>query len=497
MYTVASRTHDREPGGTRAAPSAPLGGHSRRARRLLAALALAAFGAGSGCSREGDGQPPPPRTPEPAARPQAPAASGAPAGGGEGSAAPAATAAAAEGSAAAAPAGRPAKTNVLVISIDSLRADMPWNGYARDIAPTLTAFEKEAVSYTRHYAVSSYTSMSVGGFLAGRYPSEVDRSGYFFGNYPDSVLMFPELLQKAGVRTMSAHAHFYFDKKAGFRQGFDVYEIVPGLSADNTTDRNVTSPKHLELAMKMLSDKANISGTFFAYFHFLDPHDVYMTHEEIEPFGKRARDKYDGEVKFTDMHVGKLLDFVAQQPWGKDTTIIVTADHGEAFGEHKMYRHGFEVWDVLVHVPLMIKAPGITPRRIDEPRSSIDLAPTILELTGAPPEPSFQGKSLVPELYGAEPEPRDVIVDLPRTSDNDRRRALIHGRYKLIAYGDDDAFDLFDVVADPGELKDLKREQKAVFEEMKALYKERSAAIKDVCPKNTAKLKGKKKHKKC
>ncbi|WP_438030552.1 sulfatase [Sorangium sp. So ce233] len=498
MHTVASRTSAWEPGGPRASSSASR--PSRPALRRLAAtlaLALALAGAGPGCSREGDGQPPPARTPEPTAR-QEPAATGPQAAAG-GSAAPAAASAGAdkEGGAAGAPAAQRGKMNVLVVSIDSLRADMPWNGYERDIAPTLTAFEKKAVSYTRHYAISSYTSMSVGGFLAGRYPSEVDRSGYFFGHYPDSVLMFPELLQKAGVRTMSAHAHFYFDQKAGFRQGFDVYEIVPGLSADNTTDRNVTSPGHLELALKMLSDKANTSGTFFAYFHFLDPHDVYMTHAGIEPFGKRARDKYDGEVKFTDMHVGKLFEFVAQQPWGKDTAIIVTADHGEAFGEHKMFRHGFEVWDVLTHVPLMIQAPGITPRRIDEPRSSIDLAPTILELTGAPPEPSFTGKSLVPELYGAKPEPRDVIVDLPRTSDNDRRRALIHGQYKLIAYGDDDAFDLFDVVADPGETKDLKREQASVFEEMKALYKERSAAIKDVCPKNTAKLKGKKKNKRC
>ncbi|XYI03462.1 sulfatase [Sorangium sp. So ce1128] len=493
MHTVAAPTSTWEPEGPRAPSSSRPSRPARR--RLAAALALAL--AGAGCSREGDGQPPPARTPEPSAR-QEPAAAG-PGAAGAG-AAPAASSAATGkegGGAAGAPAGQRAKMSVLVVSIDSLRADMPWNGYERDIAPTLTAFEKKAVSYTRHYAISSYTSMSVGGFLAGRYPSEVDRSGYFFGNYPDSVLMFPELLQKAGVRTMSAHAHFYFDQKAGFRQGFDVYEIVPGLSADNTTDRNVTSPGHLELALKMLSDKANTSGTFFAYFHFLDPHDVYMTHEGIEPFGKRARDKYDGEVKFTDMHVGKLLDFVAQQPWAKDTAIIVTADHGEAFGEHKMFRHGFEVWDVLAHVPLMIQAPGITPRRIDVPRSSIDLAPTILELTGAPAEPSFPGKSLVPELYSATAEPRDVIVDLPRTSDNDRRRALIHGQHKLIAYGDDDAFDLFDVVADPGELKDLKREQPSVFEEMKALYKERSAAIKDVCPKNTAKLKGKKKNKGC
>src|SRR5678816_2548706 len=126
------------------------------------------------------------------------------------------------------------------------------------------------------YSVSSYTAMSLAGMLAGRYPSELERSGYFFGSYPDSVLFFPELLQKAGVRTLTAHAHFYFDQKAGFRQGFDVYEIVPGLSSSNTTDNNVTSPQHLELAQKMLGDKANTGKRFFAWFHFLDPHDVYM-----------------------------------------------------------------------------------------------------------------------------------------------------------------------------------------------------------------------------
>jgi len=389
----------------------------------------------------------------------------------------------------------PGKLNVLLITIDSLRADMPWNGYGRDIAPVLTAFEKKAVSYTRAYSISSYTAMSLGGFLGGRYPGELARSGYFFSSYPDSVVMFPELLQKAGVRTMAGHAHFYFDQKAGFRQGFDDYQLVPGLVADNKTDKNITSPQHVEMAKKMLSDKANVGKTFFAWFHFLDPHDQYMPHEGIGPYGKSSRDKYDAEVTFVDQHVGKLLEFVDQQPWGKDTAVIVSSDHGEAFGEHKMHRHGFEIYEMLVRVPLMIRAPGITPRRIDTPRSAIDLPRTILELTGAPPEPSFQGTSLVPEMYGKPAEERDVIVDLPRTSDNDRRRALIHGKYKILSFGDDDAYGLYDVVADPLEKDDLKRKDQALFEEMKKRYK--GAALKDICPKHTEKLKDKKKGKRC
>lgn len=399
---------------------------------------------------------------------------------------------------AAAPAGAPKDLNILVVTVDSMRADMPWLGYKRDnITPVLTAFAKTAVSYSRFYSISSYTAMSLGGFLAGRYPSELERSGYFFGNYPDSVLMFPELLQKAGIRTVAAHAHFYFDQKAGFRQGFDVYEIVPGLIKDNHTDKNITSPQHIELAKKMLSEKANTNGRFFAWFHLLDPHDEYMPHEGIGPYGKSARDKYDAEMTFTDKHIGELFSFVDSQEWGKRTAIIISADHGEAFGEHHMYRHGFELWNMLTHVPLMIRAPGITPRQIDSPRSGVDLAPTILDLFGVQKDADMPGTSLVSELYGKDPEARDVIVDLPRTSDNDRRRAFIRGDLKLISEGDDEGFRFFNVKDDWDEKKDLKKTNADVFEKMRDAYKERVKSIKDVCPKMREKLKGKRKGKPC
>ncbi|NUQ78131.1 MAG: sulfatase [Polyangiaceae bacterium] len=463
--------------------------------RILPALAVfTLFSVASGCSREPEGPAPaaaPSLPPSPASTQAAAPTSQASAAKAEAPAAPTGTAAAA-----AAPAAGQ-KLNVLMISVDSMRSDMPWLGYSRAIAPVMTELAKKSVSYSRFYAISSYTSMSLGGFLAGRYPSEVDRSGYFFGNYPESVVMFPELLQQAGVRTISAHAHFYFDVKAGFRQGFDDYKIVPGLSADNTTDKNITSPQHLALAKEQLSDKAVGAGQFFAWYHFLDPHDLYMQHEGIKGWGKKARDLYDGEIEFVDKHIGELLEWVNQQEWGKRTAIVITSDHGEAFGEHKQYRHGFEIWENLVHVPLIIHAPGITPRQIDVPRSAIDLAPTIMELVGVPRPEWFQGTSLVSELYGGEAKPRDVIVDLPRTSDNDRRRALIRGDYKITAYGDDFGYELYDIKNDPGETKDIKNKNREVFEEMKEAYKAKSATIKDVCPKMTEKLKGKSKGRKC
>jgi len=365
-----------------------------------------------------------------------------------------------------------------MLSVDSLRADMPWAGYPRPIAPFLTELESRAVSYTRGYALSSYTSQSVGGFLGGRLPSELRRDGYFFGTYPSRVLFFPEKLHAAGVRTITAQAHGYFRRdKAGFYQGFDVYEMLPGLHWNATTDVDITGDRHAALARRLLSDPANTSGRFFAWFHFMDPHDQYQRHPGVAPYGRTLRDRYDGEVTWTDTQLREFVTWVQQQPWGARTAIIVTADHGESFGEHGCYRHAFEVWQQLVRVPFFFVMPGARPRRIDVPRSHIDLAPTILELLGAPPEPEFTGRSLVAELYGAEAPERDVWVDLARTSNNDRRRALIHGRHKVIAYGDDSRFDVYDIEADPGETTNLRRTDRATYDAMVARYRAAQSAF--------------------
>lgn len=358
---------------------------------------------------------------------------------------------------------------------------MPWAGYSRPIAPRLTQFEKQSVSYTHAYSISSYTSMSLGGLLGGVYPHELKRDGYFFGKYAPENEMFPELLSAAKIHTTSAHAHGYF-QNAGFEQGFAEWKIVPNLKWNAQTDENVTSPQ-LEAMFEESLTKAATKGRFFGWVHFLDPHDLYVGHEKegIEPFGKSQRDKYDGEVLFTDRYVGKLLDFIDAAPWGKSTIVIVTADHGEAFGEHGQTRHGFEIWENLVHVPLMVRIPGNTPRHVDTARSAIDLAPTILDALGVAPRTTFTGKSLIPEVLGAPADPRPVIVDLPATSNNDRRRAVVSGKWKMCAYGAREIYlKLFDLEADPGEDHPITKGED--FDRMRAVYKETTARVKDVMP---------------
>lgn len=369
--------------------------------------------------------------------------------------------------------------NVVLITIDCLRADMPWAGYERPIAPRLTELAKGAVVYTSAYSLSSYTSMSVGGLLSGRLPGELDRDGYFFGTYGNQNLFFPERLQAAGIRTVSAHAHGYF-KNSGLAQGFDVWELVPDLKWDNLTDENVTSPRLEQIAEKLLGDPALAERRFFAWFHFVDPHDRYMAHSGID-WGPKLRDRYDAEVTFTDEHIGKLVDFVRARPYGARTAFIVTSDHGEAFGEHKQFLHGFELWEPLVRVPLFFVVPGAAAHQVKANRGAIDLAPTILELLGVPQEPTFRGKSLVAELFagpGTQLEERDVLVDLPATSDNERRRALISGRHKLIAYGGAEYAVAFDLDADPGE--DKPQPRGPLHDEMLAKYKQRTKDIHDV-----------------
>jgi arylsulfatase A-like enzyme len=369
----------------------------------------------------------------------------------------------------------PKNLDVILITIDCLRADMPWAGYERAIAPRLTGFAAKSVQYTHEYSLSSYTSMSLGGLLSGKLPGELTRDGYFFGTYGKDNLFFPEVLQSAGIHTVAGHAHGYF-KNANFNQGFDDWQLVPDLKWNNFTDENITSPQLEKIAEDELPK--DDSKRFFAWFHFLDPHDRYLPHDGIF-YGKGLRDKYDAEVTFTDQYLGKLFDFIAAQPWAAHTAIIVTADHGEAFGEHHQFGHGFELWQNLIRVPLLIYVPGVAPKKIDAARSAIDVAPTIVDLFGVAIPSDFEGHSLVPEILGTTtPQDRDIVVDLPATSDNDKRRALIHGKYKVISSGSANPYRfVYDLDADPDEAKPIHDDNAS---DMLRRYKEMESGVKDV-----------------
>lgn len=383
----------------------------------------------------------------------------------------------------------------MLITIDALRADeMSWEGYPRDVAPWLTRFEKRCTDFTQAYSLSSYTAKSIAPMLVGKYPSEMKRNGYYFTRWLPQNLFVSERAVQAGDHTLAGQAHGYFLPRFGLNQGFQDYRLLPGTVLETTGVSTITSEKLNRLAKKMLSVPRNVSQAngkrFFAYFHFTDPHWQYIVHPRDPIYGHKPRDRYDNEVHYTDRWVGNLVDWALKQPWGKHTAVIISADHGEGFGEHNFYRHGFELWQSLIRVPWLIYVPGAPPHRVNTPRSHIDMAPTIADLMGLPKNPPFRGKSLVPEVFGAPAKPRPVIVDLPRCNLMDRRRALIWKDYKLIGFGNDYRFLMYDVARDPKEKHNLVRSEPKKFAQMKALYKRLSAEIPEVPVVGDAPLKG-------
>ena len=380
--------------------------------------------------------------------------------------------------------------NVLFLTVDSLRADMPWTGYERKIAPNLTQLAQESVVYTEAYSPSSYTAQTVATYLSGRYAATLYRAGWFFASYSKGNTFFPEVLQEKGIRTLAWHAHMYFGRGKGLDQGFDVWELVPGITFNPNTDEHITSEKMTKLAIDILGKPENTGKRFFAWAHYMDPHDEYKKQPDAPDFGNKNRDRYDSEVFYTDLWLGKLFEWCEKQPWWKDTALIVSADHGEAFGENGVWKHAFDVWQVLVRIPLIVKLPGGKPRRIDARRSLSDISPTIMELLGEKPLEQFQGKSLVAELRGAEAENREPIaVELAEDSHNPPRRAVISGDYKLTVWGKGSKYLLFNLKNDPGELKELSRAEPEKLAEMKKVYEEKFGKIGFVEPYGGMKLK--------
>lgn len=366
--------------------------------------------------------------------------------------------------------------NLLLVTIDTLRLDEGFMGYDLPTTPNMDALAKESTVFERAYAMASYTGKSLAPLLIGKYPSETARNGSHFTTYERSNTFITERLKNAGFRTMGAASHWYFNPWSGLSQGMDDYDLsAKPPSGQGDTDSNTTSAELTDAALRLLKKPENTSGRFFMWVHYFDPHGQYVEHEGAPNFHRpgegpvaAARAAYDGEVWFTDKHLGRLLDWVRAQDYGKKTVIVITSDHGEAFYEHGMSFHGGELWESLVRVPLVIYVPGVKPHRIAVKRSHIDLVPTLLDLMRVPqpPEGELSGTSMIADVLddapledGGVPEraERDVYLDMPVGPYTQMRRGIIHGPtpgMKLIHFGGNN-YSLFDLAADPGETTDL------------------------------------------
>jgi arylsulfatase A-like enzyme len=377
--------------------------------------------------------------------------------------------------------------NLVLITIDTLRIDLGFMGYPRPVSPNLDALAARSTVFERAYSMASYTGKSVGPTMIGKYPSECLRDGAHFDTYFDGNTFLAERLRAAGFRTMGAASHWYFQPKYGLTQGIDTWDLsaMPRESSHDV-DSSVTSSDLTDAAIRLLS-AAPDTGRFFLWVHYFDPHANYVAHPEAPDFraGAKgwAKPLYDGEVWFTDHHLGRLLDFVASRPWGPKTAIVVTADHGEAFDEHGMSWHGVDLWEPLVRVPLVFYVPGVKPHRVPVKRSLVDLVPTILDVLGLPQpgEGELSGESAAHDIISSDVaamEERDVYMDMPAGPQVSQHRALIHGDtpgLKLMSEGAAWFF-LFDLNNDPGELTDISRDRARLLE-MRSAFDDKLATL--------------------
>ena len=389
----------------------------------------------------------------------------------------------------------PTDLNLILITIDTLRTDVGFMGYEKPVSPNLDKLAAKSVIFDRAYAMASYTGKSLGPMLIGKYPSETMRNTSHFNTYDASNTFIAERLKKQGLRTFGAASHWYFNGWSGLTQGMTEWDLsAKPSSGQGDTDNSTTSKELTDAALRELARPENTGGRFFMWVHYFDPHAQYLAHEGSPNFmsGTTAieatKAAYDAEVWFTDKQLGRLFEKIETEAWGKNTAIVITADHGEAFADHAMSFHGGELWESLVHVPLVIYIPGAEPRHVPVKRGHIDLVPTLLAIMGFPlSDPSeLSGESMLSDILGApgtELAERDIYFDMPASPYSQMRRGMLHGKtpgMKLIHLGGNN-YNLFDLESDPGEREDLVTDR-AKFDPVYAAFQEQRARLKEVEP---------------
>jgi arylsulfatase A-like enzyme len=361
------------------------------------------------------------------------------------------------------------KGNILVITIDALRADrLGVAGYGRpagkSLTPTLDALARKGAYFRRAWAQAPNTPKSFPVILTGRYPSDIawDKPGTNYPNLLPTNHTFYETLAAAGWKPIGIFSHFYFTPDRGISRTFAEWSN-DGAGTIAESNKDIASPRIVPKVIERLRQAAARKEHFALWTHLFEPHSSYMTHKEFPTSLSGVpglMEKYDYEIAFVDMWVKKIIDAVDELGLADNTAIVIHADHGEAWGEHKVYFHGQDLFDEQLRVPLIFVVPGRKPQVIDEPVMLADVGPTLLDMVGAPIPANMRGRSLMPRIRlgkAAPPEPpRAIFAELlPATAWPHHATMMIDGGHKLIHRISDRRWEMYDLASDPGEKKNL------------------------------------------
>lgn len=346
---------------------------------------------------------------------------------------------------------RAADQNVLLITIDTLRADAlgSYGGAAK--TPHLDRLAQDGLRFTFAHAHAVVTLPSHASIHTGRYPFEHgvrDNAGY---RLEEAAETLAELARRQGLATGAFVAAFPLDRQFGLAQGFDVYHDVGGRMVAQA-DFAFTERRAEAVVADARAWIAAQPGKWLAWVHVFDPHAGY---EPPAPFDTQYRDNpYAGEVAYVDHALGPLLDLARQSP--RPTLVVVTADHGEGLGEHGEATHGTFAYESTLRVPLIVAqlGPGARSaggRASDAPVRHIDIVPTIADVLGWPAPAGLRGETLL-AAGGAERATYFEAMTPMLKRGWAPLSGIITDRRKFI---DLPMRELYDLAADPGEARNL------------------------------------------
>ena len=381
----------------------------------------------------------------------------------------------------------PTRPNVILISIDSLRADhLACYGYERPTSPAIDALAAGGVLFERAVAQAPWTLPSHASLFTSLY-TRTHQTGDVSRRLPPFPTLATELAG-AGYSTMAVVGGTFMQTEFGLDRGFEIYDDELAKAGHRQSHRAVTSPETLEKSLQLLGTSPS---PFFLFVHFWDVHYDYIPPAPYDTlfdpdyegditghrfYGNDAVNAgmdpadlehilalYDGEIAWVDEHVAKLLSELEARGLAEDTLVVLTADHGDEFFEHGLKGHTHSLYEELLHVPLVVRGPGVPSAvRVPQRVELIDVMPTVLELVGLPVPDGAQGRSLRPLLDGAPWPPRPSFAETSKArktankADKGYASTVYLEERKLIQYErqrhPDEVYSLGD---DPGEHNDL------------------------------------------
>lgn len=385
---------------------------------------------------------------------------------------------------------RPRFEAVVLVVIDTLRADhLGVYGYERPTSPQIDAFASRSTVFERAFATSPWTGPSVGSMLTGHVPSrhgggELNRddSGKIvlrkgtkiFGRLDESVETLAEQLAAHGYASAAVVTNAVLEPGSSFDRGFATYRYLGPRSR---------APAVTDAALRCLDERSD--GPFFLMVYYFDPHLPYLAdggwagrftrdhatvletpirnvHEvrrRLRELGAGDREyiraAYDEEIAFVDREIGRLLEGLEERGLLAQALVVLTSDHGEELFDHGGFEHGHHLYQELLHVPLVVHAPGwLTPGRVTVPVSVMDVPATVLEAWALPRPENSPGVSLARAARG-ETATRGRFFAAEGMLYGPDRAAAISWPLKLIL-GPRKRRALYDLEADPAERRPLK-----------------------------------------